>query len=151
MVYDRCSTVVSFVVKHLSGRRTPFDVSSLVSRVVLREGGFYVCRLCGRRLRLSALKLHLRRRHCSELLELWSSTKPRVLFRGGGGRAVFMPFRFVCRVCGWGLRLEFPCNAGPPSVPRKLGELLGVVIPRVCPSCGRVFDLSRIEFGFEGV
>jgi hypothetical protein len=77
--------------------------------------------------------------------------KPRALFRGGGGRTVFMPFVFRCRSCGWGLRLELPCNAGPPSIRKKLQELVGVVIPRSCPNCGRVFDLSRIGFGFEGV
>jgi len=75
--------------------------------------------------------------------------KPKALFRGGGGKTSFMPFVFRCRVCGWGLRLELPCNAGPPSVNRKLGELLGTVIPRSCPVCGRVFDVSRLEFGFE--
>jgi hypothetical protein len=110
-----------------------------------------VCRLCGGRFRLSGLGFHLRRRHCGELLELWSAVRPRALFRGGGGRTSFMPFRFYCRSCGWGVRVELPCNAGPPSVRRKLGELLGTVIPRSCPRCGRVFDVSRVEFGFEGV
>jgi hypothetical protein len=151
MVYDRCSAVVSLIVKHLLGKRVPFNVSSLVERVVSREGGLCVCRLCGGRFRLSGLGFHLRRRHCGELLELWSSLRPKALFRGGVGRASFMPFVFMCRFCGWGLRLELPCNAGPPSVKRKLSELLGVVIPRSCPRCGRVFDVSKIEFGFAGL
>jgi len=150
VVYDRCSSVASLVVKHLSGRRTPFDVSGLAASVVFREGNVYRCLLCGRTLRLSGLVFHLRRRHCSELLELWSSVRPRALFRGGGGRTSFMPFVFMCRVCGWSVRLEFPCNAGPPSIKRKLEELLGTVIPRSCPNCGRLFDVSRIEFGFVG-
>jgi ribosomal protein L37AE/L43A len=149
MVYDRCGVVASLVVKHLSGRRTPFDVSSLAATVVVREGGVYRCRLCGRRLRLGGLKFHLTRRHCGELLELWSSTRPRALFRGGGGRPSYMPFIFKCRACGWSLRVELPCNAGPPSIKRKLVELLGSVIPRCCPRCGRVFGVERIELGFE--
>jgi hypothetical protein len=149
MVYDRCSSVASYVVKHLSGRRVPFDVSGLAAGVVSREGGFYVCRFCGRVLKLSGLKYHLARRHCPELLELWSSTRPRALFRGGGGRTSFMPFIFKCRACGWGVRIELPCNAGPPNVRRKLLELLGTVIPYRCPRCGRLFDVSRVELGFE--
>jgi hypothetical protein len=80
----------------------------------------------------------------------WGRLRPRALFRGGGGRVSFMSFVFRCRSCGWGVRVELPCNAGPPSVRRKLGELLGVVIPKSCPGCGRVFDVSRIEFGFVG-
>lgn len=48
------------------------------------------------------------------------------------------------------MRLELPCNHGPPSVPRKLEELLGTVIPRSCPRCGRVFDVGRIELKFVG-
>jgi hypothetical protein len=148
MVYDRCSAVASLVVKFLLGKPVPFDVSGLVAATVVRDGGLYVCRLCGRRLKLSGLGFHLRRRHCGELVELWGSVRPRALYRGGGGRVVFMPFKVVCRGCGWGLRLELPCNAGPPSIRRKLVELLGVVIPRSCPNCGRVFDVSRIELGF---
>jgi len=148
MVYDRCGVVASLVVKFLSGRRVPFDVSQLASSVVVREGGVYRCLLCGRTLRLSGLVFHLRRRHCGELLELWSSTRPRALFRGGGGRTSFMPFVFYCRSCGWSLRVELPCNAGPPSIKRKLEELLGTVIPRSCPNCGRLFDVSRVELGF---
>jgi hypothetical protein len=148
VVYDRCSTIASYIVRFLAGKPTRFDVSQLVVAVVSREGGVLVCRLCGRTLRLGGLRFHLVRRHCGELVELWSSVRPRALFRGGGGRASFMPFLFYCRSCSWSLRLEFPCNAGPPSVPRKLGELLGTVIPRQCPVCGRLFDLSRVEFGF---
>jgi ribosomal protein L37AE/L43A len=148
MVYDRCSTVASLIVKFLLGKRVSFDVSQLVERVVSRDGGGYVCRFCGGVFRLNTLVYHLRRRHCGELLELWGSLRPKPLYRGGGGRVVFMPFKFVCRGCGWSVRLELPCNAGPPSVRRKLVELLGVVIPRSCPKCGRVFDVSRIEFGF---
>jgi hypothetical protein len=151
MVYDRCSTIASYIVKFLLGRRTPFDVSGLVAVVVEVSGGGCVCRLCGGRFKLSGLGFHLRRRHCSELVELWSVARPRALFRGGGGKTSFMPFRFYCRGCGWSVRVELPCNAGPPSVRRKLAELLGTVIPRSCPSCGRVFDLSRIEFGFAGL
>jgi hypothetical protein len=64
-------------------------------------------------------------------LELWSRLRPRALFRGGGGRPSFMPFVFYCRSCGWGLRLELPCNAGPPNVRRRLFELLGTVIPKI--------------------
>jgi hypothetical protein len=150
MVYDRCSTVASLIVKHLSGKPTHFDISSLASHVVLREGGSYRCLLCNRVLKLSVLGYHLRHKHCSELLELWSSLRPRALFRGGGGRASFMPFKIVCRSCGWGVRVELPCNAGPPNLKRKLVELQGVVIPHSCPVCGRVFDLSKIEFGFVG-
>ena len=148
MVYDRCSTVASLVVRFLSGRRTPFDVSGLAAAVVEATAGGFRCLLCGRTLRLSGLVFHLRRRHCSELLELWSSTRPRALFRGGGGRPSYMPFVFYCRDCGWGLRVELPCNAGPPSIKRRLFELVGSVIPRCCPRCGRVFDLSRVEFLF---
>jgi hypothetical protein len=150
-VYDRCSVVASYVVKFLSGKSTPFDVSSLAASVVSREGGSYVCRLCGGVFKLNTLVYHLRRRHCGELLELWSSLRPRALFKRGVGRVSFMSFKIVCRNCGWGLRLELPCNAGPPSVRRKLEELLGIVIPRCCPKCGRVFDVSKIELGFEGV
>ena len=128
-----------------------YDVSGFVAAVVEVAGGGYVCRLCGGVFKVNTLVAHLRRRHCGELVELWSRLRPRALYGGGGGRAVFMPFVFRCRGCGWGLRLEFPCNAGPPSVPRKLGELLGVVIPRSCPNCGRVFDFSKIEFGFAGL
>jgi hypothetical protein len=148
VVYDRCSAVVSLVVRFLAGGRVPFDVSGLVAATVVRDGGLYRCRLCGRLLRLSGLLYHFRRRHCRELLELWGSLRPRALFRGGGGRTSYMPFRFYCRGCGWSVKIELPCNAGPPSVPRKLVELLGVVIPRSCPNCGRVFDVSRIELGF---
>jgi hypothetical protein len=149
MVYDRCSSIASLVVKHLLGKPVPFDVSGLVAAVVVREGGVYRCLLCGRTLKLSGLVFHLRRRHCGELLELWGRLRPRALFRGGGGRPSYMPFLFRCRSCGWSLRLELPCNAGPPSVKRKLGELLGTVIPRSCPRCGRVFGVERIELGFE--
>ena len=148
MVYDRCSTVASLVVRFLSGKPVPFDVSQLASSVIVREGGVYRCLLCGRVLRLSGLVFHLRRRHCSELLELWSSLRPRALFRGGGGRPSYMPFVFYCRDCGWSVRIELPCNAGPPNVRRKLLELLGTVIPRRCPVCGRLFDVSRVELGF---
>jgi hypothetical protein len=84
-------------------------------------------------------------------LELWSRLRPRALFRGGGGRTSYMPFKIVCRGCGWSVRVELPCNAGPPSVRRKLEELLGVVIPGSCPRCGRLFDISRVEFGFAGL
>jgi hypothetical protein len=148
---ERCFWVTGVISRYLMGKPVKYDVSEFAAKVVEVAGGGFRCRLCGGVFRLNTLVYHLRRRHCGELVELWGSTKPRVLFRGGGGRVVFMPFRFVCRSCGWGLRLEFPCNAGPPSVRRKLFELVGVVIPRVCPRCGRVFDLSRIEFGFEGV
>jgi hypothetical protein len=148
MVYDRCGVVASYIVKYLCGRPAPFDVSSLVSAVVSREGNSYRCLLCNRVLKLSVLGYHLRRKHCNELLELWSSLKPRALFKSSGGRTSFMPFKFVCRSCGWSLRLELPCNAGPPSIRKKLRELTGVVIPHSCPSCGRVFDFSKIEFGF---
>jgi hypothetical protein len=150
MVSDRCSTIASLIVRFLAGRPASFDVSQLVERVVSREGGLYVCRLCGRSFKLSGLRFHLQRRHCNELVELWSKLRPRALFGGGGGRVSFMSFVFRCRSCGWGVRLELPCNAGPPSIRRKLSELLGTVIPRQCPVCGRVFDLSRVEFGFEG-
>jgi hypothetical protein len=150
VVYDRCSVVVSLIAKFLSGRSVPFDVSQLAASVVEVSGGRYVCRLCGRVFRLSGLRFHLQRRHCSELVELWSELRPQALFRGGGGRPSFMPFVFMCRNCGWSLRLDLPCNAGPPSVKRKLSELLGTVIPRCCPKCGRVFDVGRLEFGFVG-
>jgi hypothetical protein len=148
MVYDRCRAVASLIVKYLAGKPTHFDVSRLAASVVERTAGGFRCRLCGRVVRLSSLKAHLQRKHCSELVELWGSIRPRALFKTRGGRASFMPFVFYCRSCGWGLRLELPCNAGPPSVPRKLGELLGTVIPRSCPSCGRAFDVSRAELGF---
>jgi hypothetical protein len=148
VIYDRCSTVASHIVKYLLGKPVPFDVSSLAATVVSGEGGLYRCRLCGGRFKLSGLGFHLRRRHCSELLELWSKLRPKALFKSRGGRASFMPFRFYCRVCGWGVKVELPCNAGPPSIKRKLGELLGTVIPRSCPRCGRVFDVSRVGFGF---
>jgi hypothetical protein len=151
MVYDRCSVVASLIVKHLLGKPVPFDVSGLVAAVVERDGGLCVCRLCGGRFRLGGLGFHLRRRHCSEVLELWSSFRPKALFRGGGGKTSFMPFVFRCRSCGWSVRVELPCNAGPPNVKRKLEELLGVVIPGSCPSCGRVFDVSKVEFGFAGL
>jgi hypothetical protein len=128
----------------------PFDVSSLAASVVSCEGNSYRCLLCNRVLRLSGLKYHLARRHCGELLELWVRFRPKARFRGGGGRVSFMPFVFYCRSCGWSIRLEFPCNAGPPNVRRKLEELLGSVIPRSCPRCGRLFDVSRVEFGFVG-
>jgi hypothetical protein len=147
---ERCYWVTGVISRYLMGKPVRFDVSGFVAKVVEVSGGGYVCRLCGRRLRLGGLLFHLRRRHCSELVELWSAARPKALFRGGGGRVSFMPFRFYCRVCGWSVRVELPCNAGPPSIRRKLGELLGTVIPRSCPSCGRVFDLSRIEFGFVG-
>jgi rubredoxin len=150
MVYDRCSVVASLIVRFLSGRPARFDVSQLAASVVSREGDRYVCKLCGGVFKLNTLVYHLRRRHCGEVLELWSSLRPRALFRGGGGRASFMPFRFYCRNCGWGVKVELPCNAGPPNIRRKLGELLGVVIPRSCPGCGRVFDVSKIELGFGG-
>jgi len=110
----------------------------------------YVCRFCGGVFKVNTLVAHLRRRHCGELVELWGSLRPRALFGGGGGRPVFMPFRFYCRGCGWSVKIELPCNAGPPSIRRKLEELVGVVIPRQCPGCGRVFDFSKIEFGFVG-
>ena len=148
MVYDRCGVVASLVVKFLSGRRVPFDVSSLVVAVVEPASGGFRCRLCGRLVKLSGLRFHLTRRHCGELLELWSSTRPRALFRGGGGRTSFMPFVFYCRSCGWSVRIELPCNAGPPNVRRRLFELVGSVIPRRCPVCGRLFDVSRVELGF---
>jgi len=151
VVSSRCPTVASLIVRYLLGRRTPFDVSLLASSVVEPVSGGFRCRLCGKTLKLAALKAHLQRRHCGELEELWSAARPKALFRGGGGRASFMPFVFYCRSCGWMLRLELPCNAGPPSVPRKLGELLGSVIPSSCPGCGRVFDVSRVELGFAGV
>jgi ribosomal protein L37AE/L43A len=148
MVYDRCSAVASYVVKFLAGRSVPFDVSQLVVATVERTSRGFRCRLCGRTLKLSALKSHLQHKHCSELVELWGRLRPRALFKTRGGRTSYMPFVFMCRVCGWSLRVELPCNAGPPSVPRKLEELLGTVIPRSCPSCGRVFDVRRVEFGF---
>jgi hypothetical protein len=147
---ERCLWVTGVISRYLMGRPVRFDVSGFVSLVVEVSGGGYRCRLCGGVFKLNTLIYHLRRRHCGELLELWGSVRPRVLFRGGGGRASFMSFKVVCRSCGWGLRLELPCNAGPPSIRRRLVELQGVVIPRSCPSCGRVFDFSRIEFGFVG-
>jgi hypothetical protein len=148
---EKCYWVTGVVSRYLMGGPVGFDVSGFVAAVVERCEGGYRCRLCGGVFKLNTLIYHLRRRHCSELVELWGRLRPRALFGGGGGRASFMPFVFMCRFCGWGLRLELPCNAGPPSVKRKLEELLGTVIPGSCPRCGRVFDLSRVEFGFAGL
>jgi rubredoxin len=148
---EKCYWVTGIISRYLMGKPVRFDVSQFVAAVVERcEGGFR-CRLCGYVGRVNMLVYHLRRRHCGELLELWGKLRPRALFRGGGGRASYMPFRFYCRVCGWSIKIELPCNSGPPDVKRKLGELVGVVIPRCCPGCGRVFDVSRLEFGFAGL
>jgi len=147
---ERCFWVTGVVSRYLMGGPVGFDVSGFVAAVVEVAGGGFRCRFCGGVFRLNTLIFHLRRRHCGELVELWSRLRPRALYRGGGGRAVFMPFVFRCRSCGWSVKIELPCNAGPPSVRRKLEELVGVVIPRQCPGCGRVFDFSKIEFGFAG-
>jgi hypothetical protein len=148
---ERCLWVTGVVSRYLMGGPVRYDVSQFVATVVERCEGGYRCRFCGGVFKLNTLVYHLRRRHCNELLELWGRLRPRALFGGGGGRVSFMSFVFMCRSCGWGLRVELPCNAGPPSVRRKLEELLGVVIPRSCPKCGRVFDVSKIELGFAGL
>jgi predicted RNA-binding Zn-ribbon protein involved in translation (DUF1610 family) len=61
---------------------------------------------------------------------------------------VFIPVVFICRSCGWRVRVELPSNAGPPNIKRKLQELLGVIIPYSCPNCGRAFDISKVEVKF---
>jgi RNase P subunit RPR2 len=141
--------VTGIISRYLMGKPVKYDVSGFVARVAVRVEGGFRCGFCGGVFKVNGLIAHLRRRHCSELLELWSSTRPRALFRGGGGRTSFMPFVFKCRSCGWSLRVELLCNAGPPNLRRKLEELLGTVIPRSCPGCGRLFDVSRVELGFE--
>jgi rubrerythrin len=151
-VYDRCSALASLVVRSLSGEPTYFDVSGLAARVAERagDGGLYRCRLCGRTVRLSHLKQHLRTRHCGELEELWSKLKPRRLPRSGGGGASYMPFLLYCRACGWSVLLRLPRNRGPPSLRDRLRELVGTVVPATCPNCGRAFDPSKLEPGFAG-
>ena len=149
-MYDRCSALASLVARSLSGEPTYFDASGLAARVAERaENGLYRCRLCGRTVRPSHLKHHLRTRHCGELEELWSELKPRRLSRGnGGGGASYMTLLLYCRACGWGVTLRLPCNRGPPSLRAKLRELVGKAVPAVCPNCGRTFDPSRLEPGF---
>ncbi len=148
-MYDRCSALASLVVRSLSGEPTYFDVSGLAARVAERAGGGGLCRcrLCGRTVRLSHLKQHLRTRHCGELEELWHKLKPRRLPRGGGGGASYMTFLLYCRACGWGTRLLLPRNRGPPSLRDRLRELVGTVVPATCPNCGRTFNPSKLEPG----
>jgi hypothetical protein len=153
-VHDRCSALASLVARSLSGEPAHLDVSGLAARVAERagDGGLYRCRLCGRTVRLSHLKQHLRTRHCGELEELWSELKPRRLPRGGksGGGASYMPFLLYCRACGWGVLLRLPRNRGPPSLRGRLRELVGKAVPATCPNCGRAFDPSKLEPGFAG-
>ena len=145
---DPCGTIASYIVRSLSGKSVPYDVSALVAEVATAEGRLYKCKLCGRTFKPLAFKHHLRSVHCSELKELWIKFKPKALFRGGGPKRVFIPFVFTCRSCGWRIRVELPSNAGPPNVKRKLQELLGVIIPYSCPNCGRAFDISKVEVKF---
>jgi predicted RNA-binding Zn-ribbon protein involved in translation (DUF1610 family) len=150
-VYDRCSALASLVVRSLSGEPTYFDVSGLAASVAEGAGGGpYRCKLCGRTVRLSHLKQHLRTRHCGELVELWHKLKPRRLPRGNGGRASYMSFLLYCRACGWSTMLRLPRNRGPPSLRDRLRELAGTVVPATCPNCGRTFNPSQLELGFAG-
>jgi predicted Zn-ribbon and HTH transcriptional regulator len=145
---DPCGTIASYIVRSLSGKSVPYDVSALVTEVAAAEGRLYRCKLCGRTFKPLAFKYHLESRHCSELKELWIKFKPKALFRRGGPKRVFIPFVFICRSCGWRIRVELPSNRGPPNIKRKLQELLGIVIPSNCPKCGRRFpdEIDRLEF-----
>jgi|GEM_PF-4634313 transposase-like protein len=145
---DPCRTIASYIVRYLSGRSIPYDVSALVTEIAAIEGRLYKCKLCGRTFKPLAFKQHLERRHCSELKEFWIKFKPKALFRRGGPKRTFTPFIFICRSCGWSVRVELPSNAGPPNIKRKLQELLGVIIPHSCPKCGRRFqdEVDRLEF-----
>jgi DNA-directed RNA polymerase subunit RPC12/RpoP len=145
---DPCRAIASYIVRYLSGKSVPYDVSALVDEVAAIEGRLYKCKLCGKAYKFRAFKHHLESRHCSELKELWIKLKPKALFRGGGPKRTFTPIVFTCRSCGWRVKLELPSNAGPPNIKRRLQELLGIVIPYSCPKCGRRFqdEIDGLEF-----
>jgi transcription elongation factor Elf1 len=146
-VFDKCAWVAGIIQKHVAGEPVSFDASDLVAELVEVSGGRVRCRLCGRVVRLGMLKHHLRSKHCSRLLELLEKRKLRRDRAYGRGDGFTFNIKFCCTGCGWSHTTVVKSYTGPPNI-RKLLEKLGLAS---CPNCGRVFDVSRVEFGFEGV
>jgi len=144
----KCLWVTGLISSYIMGKPVKYDVSELVATIVEATGEGYRCKLCSRHFKLKMIIYHLRREHCSQVVELWDKVKPRALFEVPGGRPTFMKIAIQCRGCNYTIALEVPSNAGPPNLRKLLEKLQRMRILRRCPRCKRPFHVQELEVKF---
>ena len=148
MSREKCLWVTGVISSYLMGKPIKYDITAFIEEVVEKVEGGYRCRLCGKVTKLNTLISHLRRKHCSQVVEAWNRVKPRALFNVPGGRTVFMKIAIQCRGCSYIALLEVPSNAGPPNLRELLEKLQRMRILRRCPRCKRPFHVQELEVKF---
>jgi hypothetical protein len=148
MSREKCNWITGMISSHLMGKPVKYDVSALATELVEYAEGGYVCKLCNAKFRLNMLILHFRRKHCSEIVELWDRVRPGRLYISPGGRPIFMKIAVQCKGCGYTMLFEAPANYGPPNLKQFIAKQYMQGALGVCPSCGRTLGFWTGELKF---
>jgi hypothetical protein len=137
---EKCLWVTGVISSYLMGKPVKFDVSEFIAEVIEITNEGYKCRFCGGRFRLNVFIHHLRRKHCSQVVEAWDRVKPRALFNVPGGRTVYMKIAMQCKSCGYTRTFEIPANRGPPNIRQFIAKQYMKGALGKCPQCGRTLS-----------